>query len=82
MRSQCCGWGGGAALSDIPANVRIPDLRVNQARATQAPTLAVACPNCANMFEGVTGARPVVADLAELVLQAVERAQVALPVAA
>jgi Fe-S oxidoreductase len=73
MRSQCCGWGGGAALADVPGTRRIPDLRMDQARATGAPVVASACPNCAIMLEGVTGARPAVADLAELVLEAVER---------
>jgi Fe-S oxidoreductase len=79
LRARCCGWGGGAALADVPARRRIPDLRMDQARATGAPTLAVACPNCANMLEGVTGARPAVADLAELVLEAVERGAIAAP---
>jgi Fe-S oxidoreductase len=37
-----------------------------QARATGATTLAVACPNCRLMFEGVVGPRPAVADIAEL----------------
>jgi Fe-S oxidoreductase len=41
-------------------------LRMEQARATGAATVAVACPNCAAMLEGVVGPRPVVADLAEL----------------
>jgi Fe-S oxidoreductase len=66
FRSFCCGGGGGAALSDIPGRKRIPDLRMEQARATGAATVAVACPNCAAMLEGVVGPRPAVADLAEL----------------
>jgi dimethylglycine catabolism B len=66
MRSSCCGGGGGAPLTDIPGKQRIPDLRMAQARATGASTLAVACPNCALMLEGVVGPRPVVADVAEL----------------
>lgn len=75
LRARCCGWGGGAALADVAAERRIPDMRMDQARATGAAVVAVACPNCANMLEGTTGARPAVADLAELVLEAVERAE-------
>ncbi len=66
LRSFCCGGGGGAPLTDVPGKRRIPDLRMEQARATGAATVAVACPNCAAMLEGVIGPRPVVADLAEL----------------
>jgi Fe-S oxidoreductase len=69
-RSMCCGGGGGAALTDIPGVTRIPDLRMAQAAATGAATVAVACPYCAQMLEGVIGPRPEVADLAELVLAA------------
>jgi Fe-S oxidoreductase len=65
-RSSCCGGGGGAPLSDIAGKRRIPDIRMDHARETGAATLAVACPNCAIMLEGVIGPRPVVADIAEL----------------
>jgi dimethylglycine catabolism B len=82
MRSQCCGGGGGAALSDIQGRRRIPDLRMDQARATGAPIVAVACPNCANMLEGVSGLNPTVADLAELVLRAVGPSSTAMGIAA
>ena len=40
--------------------------------ATGAATVAVACPNCALMLEGVVGPRPQVAEIAELVLAATE----------
>ena len=40
---------------------------MDHARATGAETVAVACPNCAAMLEGVVGPRPAVADVAELV---------------
>jgi Fe-S oxidoreductase len=50
---------------------RIPDVRMEHARATSAERLAAACPNCTVMLEGVTGARLPVADIAELVLEAV-----------
>jgi Fe-S oxidoreductase len=72
LRSSCCGGGGGAPLTDVPGKRRIPDVRMDHARATGAATVAVACPNCAVMLEGVVGPRPAVADIAELLLAAVE----------
>ena len=71
MRSSCCGGGGGAPLTDVAGKRRIPDVRMEHARATGAERLAAACPNCTVMLEGVTGARLPVADIAELVLEAV-----------
>ena len=65
--SFCCGGGGGAPVSDIAGERRIPDLRMAQARETGADIVAVACPGCTAMLEGVTGARPEVRDIAELV---------------
>jgi Fe-S oxidoreductase len=44
---------------------------MDQARVTGASPVAVACPNCTVMLEGVIGERPAVADIAELVLEAV-----------
>ncbi|MBS7540159.1 DUF3483 domain-containing protein [Ancylobacter lacus] len=73
-RSMCCGGGGGAPLSDVEGETRIPDLRMEQAKATGAGIVAVACPQCTAMLEGVTGDRPEVRDIAELVLMAVEAA--------
>ena len=72
LRSRCCGGGGGASLADVPGARRIPDMRIDQARATGAAIVAVACPTCTGMLEGVTGPRPVVLDLAELALAALE----------
>jgi Fe-S oxidoreductase len=71
MRSSCCGGGGGAPLTDVAGKRRIPDVRMEQARATGAERVAVACPNCTVMLEGVVGPRPAVAEIAELVLEAV-----------
>ena len=71
-RALCCGGGGGAPLSDIPGERRIPDIRMDQARRTGAGIVAVACPGCTAMLEGVTGKRPEVRDVAELLLDAVE----------
>lgn len=74
-RSMCCGGGGGAPVSDIAGERRIPDIRMAQARATGADIVAVACPQCAAMLEGVTGDAARVSDIAELVLVAVEAAE-------
>jgi Fe-S oxidoreductase len=75
-RSRCCGGGGGAPLTDVAGKRRIPDMRMDDARAIGAKIVAVACPNCALMLEGTVGPRPEVVDLAELVLANVERAAV------
>lgn len=71
MRSSCCGGGGGAPLTDVAGKRRIPDVRMDHARATGAERVATACPNCTVMLEGVVGKRPDVADIAELVAEAV-----------
>ncbi|MBA2492383.1 MAG: DUF3483 domain-containing protein [Gammaproteobacteria bacterium] len=72
LRSSCCGWGGGAAYTDVPGKRRIADVRMDHVRATNAGTVAVACPNCAVMLEGVTQPRAEVTDVAELLWAAVE----------
>ena len=70
--SRCCGGGGGGMVIDIIGDRRIPDTRMDDIRKVGAETVVVACPNCAVMLEGVTGPRPEVADIAELLLAAVE----------
>lgn len=65
-RTRCCGGGGGAPLTDIPGERRMADQRMDDVRATPAGMLAVACPNCMTMLEGVSGPRPQVVDIAEL----------------
>jgi Fe-S oxidoreductase len=72
MRGRCCGGGGGAPLTDIPGKQRIPDIRIADARAVGADVVAVGCPNCTAMLEGVVGPRPEVLDVAELVAAALE----------
>jgi Fe-S oxidoreductase len=74
VRSFCCGGGGGAPLADVEGDRRIPDLRMAQAKTTGAALVAVACPTCTAMLEGVTGERPEVRDVAELVWAAHEAA--------
>ena len=77
--SRCCGGGGGATLTDIPGPRRIPDMRMNDVRQVAAAAVVVACPTCAVMLDGVTGERPEVTEIAELVLSrlAVPAAKVA-----
>ena len=68
--SRCCGGGGGAPVTDIAGERRIPDVRMEEARQTGATCVAVACPNCTVMLEGVVGPRPDVKEISELVLEA------------
>ncbi|WP_108126353.1 (Fe-S)-binding protein [Saccharospirillum mangrovi] len=69
FRSRCCGGGGGAPITDVPGERRIADMRIEDARAVQADTIAVACQQCTAMLEGVVEPRPQIRDLAELVAE-------------
>lgn len=74
FRSRCCGGGGGAPITDIPGERRIPDMRMNDVEETGAELVAVGCPQCTAMLEGVVDATAEVRDIAELVADAlVER---------
>jgi Fe-S oxidoreductase len=68
--ARCCGGGGGATVTDIPGKQRIPDMRMDDAKSTGAEIVAVACPGCSLMLEGVVEPRPQVKDIAELMLDA------------
>ena len=70
FRSRCCGGGGGAPVTDIPGKQRIPDMRMDDIRETQAELVAVGCPQCTAMLEGVVEPRPLIKDIAELVADA------------
>ena len=70
FRSRCCGGGGGAPITDIPGRQRIPDMRMDDIRETQAELVAVGCPQCTAMLEGVVEPRPQILDIAELVANA------------
>ncbi|MFM9835495.1 MAG: (Fe-S)-binding protein [Methylophilaceae bacterium] len=72
LQARCCGGGGGAPLTDIPGKKRIPDIRIVDAKQVGAEVVAVACPQCTAMLEGVVGNRPEILDIAELVLSAME----------
>lgn len=67
FRSRCCGGGGGAPITDIPGKQRIPDMRMVDIKETAVELVAVGCPQCTAMLEGVVGPRPEVKDIAELV---------------
>ncbi|CAK9892446.1 MULTISPECIES: dimethylglycine demethylation protein DgcB [Pseudomonas] len=81
FRSRCCGGGGGAPITDIPGKQRIPDMRMDDIRETAAELVAVGCPQCTAMLEGVVEPRPLIKDLAELVADAIleEQAQASKP---
>ena len=76
LRGRCCGGGGGAPLTDIAGKQRIPDIRIADARTIGAELVAVACPQCTAMLEGVTDGkdwqRPEVLDIAELLAASLE----------
>lgn len=69
FRSRCCGGGGGAPITDIPGKQRIPDMRMVDIRDTGAELVAVGCPQCTAMLEGVVAPRPEIKDIAELVAE-------------
>ncbi|MCR6503010.1 (Fe-S)-binding protein [Shinella sp. CPCC 101442] len=68
MRSRCCGGGGGAPITDIAGDRRIPDMRMGDAREIDAQLLITACPYCTQMLEGVAQPRLEIIDIAELLL--------------
>lgn len=49
--SLCCGGGGGRIWMDTPKEERFSDLRLDQARDTEAEVLVTACPYCITNFE-------------------------------
>lgn len=69
-RSRCCGGGGGAPITDIPGKQRIPDMRMADVHETGAELVAVGCPQCTAMLEGVVEAKADIKDIAELVADA------------
>lgn len=76
FRSRCCGGGGGAPITDIPGKQRIPDMRMADIQETGAELVAVGCPQCTLMLEGVVAPRPEIKDIAELVAEAIVEAPV------
>ena len=49
----------------------MPDIRMNEIHEVDAKTVAVACPNCMTMLEGVVQDKTEVVDVVELVAEAV-----------
>ncbi|MFF7706299.1 dimethylglycine demethylation protein DgcB [Pseudomonas sp. NPDC007930] len=82
FRSRCCGGGGGAPITDIPGKQRIPDMRMQDIRETEAELVAVGCPQCTAMLEGVVEPRPAIKDIAELVADVLIEAPASAPAAA
>jgi Fe-S oxidoreductase/nitrate reductase gamma subunit len=50
-KSFCCGGGGANVWYEVPEKKKVGIIRVEEAMATGAGTLAVACPFCITMFE-------------------------------
>lgn len=70
--SHCCGGGGGSPLTDVQGEQRIPDMRMSQIKETGSQCVAVACPGCTAMLEGVPNSNVQVRDVAELLINVVE----------
>ena len=75
FRSRCCGGGGGAPITDIPGKQRIPDMRMEDIKQTGAEIVAVGCPQCIAMLEGVVDPRPEVLDIAEIIAKQLVEAE-------
>jgi Fe-S oxidoreductase len=78
--SFCCGAGGGNMWQEEHLGTRVNTARTEQALATNADTIAVACPFCMTMLEdGVKGANKeesvAVLDVAEMVDRALVSGQ-------
>ena len=75
-QAVCCGAGGGGLWLDWPKEERLANVRVQQAAATGAEILAVACPYCLTMFEDSVktseGIDMEVKDVAELLADSLE----------
>ena len=74
-RSFCCGGGGGRMWMDEKIGTRINLTRVDEAIATGAEEIAVACPFCRVMVsDGVTAreSNAEVLDVAQILLRSVK----------
>ncbi len=78
-KSFCCGGGGANVWYEVPEKKKIGIIRVEEAKATGAETIAVACPFCITMFEDAAKAlgddRTRVMDIAEIMAKAMEPPQ-------
>lgn len=77
MRSFCCGAGGAQMWKEEePGDERVSLNRIRQAQATQAETLAVACPFCMIMLTDAAKdahANLPILDIAEIILPYIQR---------
>ena len=75
-RGFCCGGGGANVWYEVPEKKKVGVIRVEEALATGAGTLAVACPFCITMFEDATKALGKeglkVMDIAEVMAKSLE----------
>lgn len=76
QHSFCCGGGGGRMWLEESAGTRINALRLGQAMATGAATVATACPYCLQMLEDAARGEeareaPLIEDIAEMLAEAV-----------
>jgi Fe-S oxidoreductase len=74
--SFCCGGGGAGYWHDAGSRDTPAAIRLREAAATGARTVAVGCPFCLKMLQGAataSSASPTVADVAEIVAAALER---------
>ena len=77
--SFCCGGGGANVWYEVPEKKKIGVIRVEEAQATGAKTIAVACPFCITMFEdavkalGDDGMK--VMDIAEIMARSLDPGQ-------
>jgi Fe-S oxidoreductase/nitrate reductase gamma subunit len=74
--SFCCGGGGANVWYEVQEKKKVGVIRVEEAQATGAETLAVACPFCITMFEDAAHAlgdeRLKVLDLAEIMARSLD----------
>jgi Fe-S oxidoreductase len=74
--SFCCGAGGGSMWLDVKGADRVENIRVQEAAATGATTIAIGCPFCKSMLKAGSqslegnGRAPQVKGLAELIVEA------------
>ncbi len=77
--SFCCGGGGANVWYEVQEKKKVGVIRVEEAKATGADTIAVGCPFCITMFEDALKAmgddRTKVMDIAEIMAKSLEKQQ-------
>lgn len=75
--AMCCGAGGARAWMEETRGTRIASVRLDQALATGATTVATACPFCSQMLDSAVPSQAdlEVKDVAVLLLEGVHRGQ-------